>query len=221
MLGKPRSIEDLSGSQIPDLDIRKARSANRILIIDDKQFAYFKILKEKYEYRLTHIIDLEQVSLANEYEIVLCDMHGVGSALGGKSGGDVIIELRKAYPLKLLVAYTGHAFKAEYNRYYSMADDVVDKDIELSEWVEKLDSYLLQLGDPVLQWKRARTILFEKQVRTSVVMELENDFVKSFNEKKKLEKWRDSKLVQNLPSDAKTVILGVVTNLATRYFFGG
>jgi hypothetical protein len=221
VIGSPKSIEDLSGSELPHFDIRQLRRSIKILVIDDVSFAHLNLLKDKYDYNITLVNDLDQVSFANGYDIVLCDIHGVGKAIGGTSGGDLITELRKAYPLKTIVAFTGHAFKADYNRYYSLADDVLDKDIELADWVEKLDTYAKKLMDPVLQWRRAREFLLESHVRTAVVLKLEHQFVSSFANRKKLELWKDSSLVKKLQPHAIAIIHGVAGNLATRFLFGG
>jgi len=217
IFGKPLSIEDINGTYIPESDIRKIRAAQKILVIDDQDFLYKQQLVENYDFRITKLDDLENSSHANEYNIVLCDIDGVGKKIGGEkgSGGDIIKELRKSYPLKTILAYSGHSYSARYNKYFELADKVVEKDIELDEWVELLDNYCEEIINPVLQWKKTRNHLLECNLRLEIILELEDLFVKSYKDRNKLEEIVNNKLVKNLDSTAKAIISGLIVNVIT------
>mgnify|MGYP005696191181 CR=1 FL=1 len=221
IIGSPKSIESIKGQNLPDLDIRKIRESQKILVIDDNPSHYKDFLVEKYEFKITKIDDIQDISVVSEYGVILCDMEGVGKGIGGKSGGDVITEIRKRYPLKQIVAYTGHKFQASYNKYFTLADRVVEKDIELDEWVELLDGLAKELTDPIVQWKRTRNLLFEQGVATSIVVELEDSFVTSCFDKEKLNNLKGSRIVDKLSPVSKNIVQDLVTNLLVRLIIGG
>ena len=53
----------------------------KILIIDDDEFPFLEALR-KHEYLITHKRDLDDLTDAEAYKIILCDIRGVGKALG-------------------------------------------------------------------------------------------------------------------------------------------
>lgn len=220
IIGEPNSVNKLQGMNIPELDIRKIRSTQKILVIDDHAFAYKDFLVEKYEFKITKKDDISDISSVSEYGIILCDMDGVGQGIGGKSGGDIITEIRKSYPLKQIVAYTGHKFKASYNRYFKISDRVVEKDIELDEWVELLDGLVKEIVDPIEQWKKTRTLLFDLNISTATVVNLEHMYVNSCLDSEKMNQFKNSGIVKKLNPSAKGIIEGLVINILTRLMIG-
>ena len=73
-LGKPRSIGELDVKAI--LRPSSRRSA-QILIIDDQDFPFLKILQD-HEFSLTKRQVVSHVTDVAEYPIILCDIRGVG-----------------------------------------------------------------------------------------------------------------------------------------------
>lgn len=219
IFGTPSSIEDINGTFIPESDIRKVRNSQKILIIDDQEFLYKQNLVDSYDFRITKINDLDNSAQASEYNIILCDIDGVGKKIGGEkgTGGDIIKELRKTFPLKTLLAYSGHSYSTKYNKYFSLADQVVEKDISLEDWVELLDNYCLKIVDPILQWKKTRNQLLECNLRLEIILNLEDLFVKSYKNKNELEKMTSSKIVKNLDATAKSILNGLVVNVLTGF----
>lgn len=215
-----KSIEDINGNKLPSDDIRHVRKAARILVIDDQIFNYLDVIRDKYGFSITQVEDIEHIPFVKDYSVILCDIDGVGKGMGCRHGGDLIIELRKSYPLKTIVAYTGHSYSAQFNKFYSVADKVMEKDIELQEWVEELDELCLSLVNPIHQWKKARDYLFKNGVKVEVVSKLEHHFVKGYMSKKGLDKFKDLKVVNGLSEDARNVVIGLVTNMLTRLMIG-
>ena len=98
-IGEPKSIEDLNK---PSLKLNKIdRIKVPILVIDDNDFEYLDHLKN-HRFDITYFSDIQSIESANEYEIILCDINGVGKIFDSKyEGAHVISELYKKsiYPL--------------------------------------------------------------------------------------------------------------------------
>jgi len=118
--GKPKSIKDLD---IPTLKLKTIDRINiPILVIDDNEFEYLDHLKT-HRFDLTYFDDIQSIESAKEYEIILCDINGVGKRFESKyEGAHVIAELHKKYPFKTIIAYTGYTHDPTFNKFFRMAD---------------------------------------------------------------------------------------------------
>lgn len=150
-----------------------------ILVIDDEDFSVAESLKSN-NFRLTYRKDVENVTDVCEYQIILCDIRGVGKKLQSTYEGAFLIkEIKENYPLKKVVAYTASQYDPTYNRYLESADAVVSKGLAIEDWVTLLDEQIASLIDPVAQWKNLREQLFKKNAATIDVAKLENAFVRA------------------------------------------
>lgn len=175
LLGKPRSILDLR----PELYAAPAvqRSDVPICIIDDEVFPYEQLLKD-HHFTVTRLSDLSDVREVEAFPLVLCDIRGVGRAFQSKyEGAHVISEIRRFYPHKYIIAYTAQTFDASYNEYFRLADAICKKDIELEEWITKLDEAVRTLANPAFLWKRIRKRLIDMDVSLAEILHLEDQFV--------------------------------------------
>ena len=100
-----RSISDLNGEtklKKPPLSELKKRIA--IIIIDDEEFPYLDTLK-KHEYNISQKPDISDLRDVEAYQIILCDIRGVGKFLTSEFGGAYLIkQLKEKYPEKTIIA---------------------------------------------------------------------------------------------------------------------
>ncbi len=115
-LGEPKSIKDLNK---PSLKLNKIdRIKVPILVIDDNEFEYLDHLKN-HRFDITYFNDIQSIESVKEYEVILCDINGVGKIFDSKfEGAHVISELYKKYPFKTIIAYTGYTHDPTYNKFF-------------------------------------------------------------------------------------------------------
>ena len=192
IFGKPKGIKDLN---IPSLKLNKIeRKQIPILVIDDEDFEYLDHIKN-HRFDVEYFPDIQTIESASSYEIILCDIQGVGKKFKSKyEGAHVIQELRKKFPFKTIIAYTGYTHDPTYNRFFALADFSVKKDIDGDEWIDKLDEAISIATDPKKRWMKMRDFLLENEVPLFDIMKLEDEFVKAIINKKSLDNFPSSKL---------------------------
>lgn len=118
---------------------------------------------------------------------------GVGNHFDEQMGGaSLIAELKKNYPSKLVIAYSGAPRGAQITRAaIDAADGFVKKDIPTAEWADLLDGYVDKSLDPCFHWTLIRARLFELELDIKDVLRLEDGYVRSIERRdtqfKKLE----------------------------------
>ena len=183
------------------------RQAIKIAIIDDEQFKPRSNL-ESYGYRFDELQDIRSIEQVREYDIILCDLMGVGhnfdSAIGGAS---VIKEIKLNYPVKFIIAYTGaRSNSAEANAAREYADLHLKKDIEISSWVQELDAAIDFSLDPYQRWVITRQGLLDFEVDLREIVKLEDAYVTSISQgDSKLEAFRHAIGVAQLSGHAKAI----------------
>lgn len=127
-----------------------------ILVIDDEEFTPIDFLRRR-KYNITHVPDAPNVDVASSYPIILCDIVGVGRNLSPTNhGAQLISEIKKNYPEKFVIAYTGGASSSLLEQSIQAADRYLKKDADVEEWVQLLDEAILELGNPAAVWKKFR-----------------------------------------------------------------
>ena len=121
---------------------RELRKRFDILIIDDEDFIIKKNLAEN-GFQIFQKQDIETLRDVEAYPIILCDIRGVGVKLEYQKEGAVLIrEIKKLYPNKRVVAYTGSTYDTTYNEYLDFADTVISKGTSLDDWIQILDEQI-------------------------------------------------------------------------------
>lgn len=178
-------ISDISETSIIQQvnSIASIRKHVNILVIDDNPFVYAKALVAN-GYSLKQKNDIDSIKDVEGYDIILCDISGVGNKLGLSHGGASIIgEIHKNYPQKRIIAYTSYTYDADYNKYFSLADYIAPKDIDTDAWIDILDEQVRNSINPVQQWIKIRNHLLQNGVSTLTVAILEDKFVRSVKKK--------------------------------------
>lgn len=174
-------IFELNGGAIlEEISLSKIKRQTEILVIDDKDFVFLEALR-KHEFLIEQKKDLTHLSDAAEYDIILCDIRGVGKFLESDyEGANLIKALKNKYPNKIILAYTANEYDASFQKYLDYADGIIPKGAYgLEEWVTVLEETLRDCADPVKQWERTRKLLLRANVSTIDVAKYESAYVKA------------------------------------------
>lgn len=191
-----------------------------ILIIDDDEVFLQESYLQKNGFRITHKTDIDTIKDVSDYEVILCDIRGVGKKLGAsKEGAFLIKEIRNNYPNKQIVAYTGSSYDAAYNQYLKYADAVIDKGIPLDDWVALLDKQIENAVDPRNQWDRIRRSLLDSGLDTIAVAQIEDRYVRSIKTKKQEEFRSYIGKIDN--AKAREVLTEFLSSLCVKLLLGG
>ena len=174
-------ISELNGDAIlKEKSLSAIKKLTEILVIDDKEFGYLDALR-KHEFSIQQKFDLTHLSDAAEYDIILCDIRGVGKFLESDyEGANLIKALKTKYPNKIILAYTANEYDASFQKYLDYADGIVPKGAYgLEDWVSLLEETLNDCADPVKQWERTRKLLLKSNVSTIDVAKYESQYVKA------------------------------------------
>jgi hypothetical protein len=141
-----------------------------------------------------------------EYPIVVCDIRGVGKYLSSDlEGAHLIEEIRKSYPDKYLISYSGAQFDITYNNPLRGVDASIAKDAPTEQWVAILERGIETITNPKERWIRLRQDLLHRGVEIHEVFKLEQGFIKA------IERRDESQInVSELPDEAKQVVMSFV-----------
>lgn len=179
--GTPMKLADL-GLTCPEL--RELKQKTQIAIIDDQPFLRANALRN-HGFNIVEMGgEITSIDQVLAYPIVVCDIKGVGKAFGSRfEGAHVLAEIRKSFPDKFLISYSGSEYDVSYNENLGKADKSATKDAQTEYWVALLETGLKAVGDPKERWIRFRKTLLEKGVDLYEVFKLEQAFIKSLNAK--------------------------------------
>lgn len=161
-----------------------------VAVIDDEDFPYLQVLRQ-HDFRVTKFDDIQSVDQLSNFEIILCDIRGVGKSFGSKyGGGHLIEEISKKSPHKYLIAHSGSTFKTDFNKFFRLCDESVMKGVDVNEMVNLLDRAAKAVNDPIYQWKKTRTALENNKVASDQISKFEQYYISSIVKRKsrKLEK---------------------------------
>ena len=205
---KRYSLEDI---KLTNFDTSK-RLNYKILCIDDQGFSKEDNLRRN-NFNITTVIDIDNIEFVSEYDIVICDIQGVGKKLGSDyEGAHLIAEIKKRFPLKKVIAYSGQTFNTDYNSYFQLADLTLNKDTDLEDWIDFLDDLIKSLVDPYEIWISIRKYLIEKNIPTHIVSTIESDYINA-TMKKDINKVIHSRNFKQISPEIKGVVEGILGSL--------
>lgn len=192
------------------------REQIKILIVDDEPFVYLEQLRNA-KFNVVQLPDVQDLNAISEYNIVICDINGVGGCLNSEYGGAFLIsQMKKIYPYKQYAVYSG---KNDYSAGMSeMLQGVASlkKDLSIEQWSAYLDQYIENVTNPRLVWKNIRDLLYNKDVSSFVVTKLEDEFVRIIMDNpQKLKSYPTEKFNKELSVDVRNIIQSIIANLLT------
>lgn len=161
------------------IDKAKSKKEVEILVLDDNVVPFLDILKQN-DYQIKQLNDITDLKIVEAYDIILCDIQGIGKTLSPQmQGAHIVKEIKKIYPFKQVIAFTASPSDPLILGHISKADIILGKDASEDQWIESLDTCIKKFSDPVNQWINLRTLLLNNGVTTKSVANLESDFVKA------------------------------------------
>jgi DNA-binding NarL/FixJ family response regulator len=215
-----RKLKGISELNIPSTLLKKInRSQIPMIIIDDNKFMYQEIL-QAHDFNIKHVEDIDAINFVNDYEVILCDINGVGKKFGSRfDGAHLIAEIRKKYPFKYIIAYTGHTHDPSYTKYLMKADSVINKDVSTDEWIEELDIAITNTVNPINKWQKIRNYLIENKVEIQLVAKLEDEYVRAIISNKDLTNFPNNRNVKNLSSEIKEILISFSRSIIFKLLF--
>lgn len=182
-LPHPLSISDLQNDKKLAARLRaptELRRSVKIAVIDDQPFAPEHNLRNN-QFQIDTFTDIHQVEKISEYPIVLCDLQGVGLHLANDLQGAYLIEeIKRNYPEKSVIAFTGGSANSTITRRAeAAADDYLRKDSSIEDWRYILDKHIKNLSDPVFVWQQLRIRLISADISPLELLKLEHAYVSS------------------------------------------
>ncbi|MBQ4631161.1 MAG: hypothetical protein IJB70_09285 [Clostridia bacterium] len=177
----PHRLCELNGVNIlKEQNLSTLKKMTSILVIDDRDFTYLEPLKQ-YEYNISQKNDLNMLTDVEAFDVILCDIRGVGKFLESTfEGANLIKQLKKKYPNKTIIAYTANDYDASFQEYLVYADEIVPKGgYDIEDWDSLLTRILKECANPTTQWKKTRKALEEADVQTVDIAKYESDYVKA------------------------------------------
>ncbi len=215
-IGRPREIAELK--RVDRALRHDRRSKVSICIIDDEPFAYLEIIRN-HGYTVRQFEDIQDLEHLRSYPIVLCDIRGVGKAFGSSyEGAHLISQIRKSYPEKVIIAYTGQQYDPTYNTHLACADFQLKKDADSDAWISTLEEAIKQATDPIFQWAKVRSLLIEKEVPLFDILQLEHQYVNSMLKRSK--QFPSSRTLRRLPEDARAIVINLTSSFLFRLIVG-
>ncbi|WP_396594393.1 hypothetical protein [Brevundimonas sp. R86498] len=217
-----RDIRDFAGKAAHLQSEKQRRSTVPIAVIDDQPFAPQTNL-QSYGYNISQIGDIKSLGEVSKYPLILCDIMGVGRHFDHKlQGASLITELKKNYPEKIVIAYTGAALNDRAVKVAAdRADRILKKDIDIDEWVDALDRATREAVDPYIIWNKVRARFVEMGVDTKDMIAFEDAYVRSVQSRDiTFSAVKAAGNDQSLRSDAKAIVNGVISSLVFQAIFG-
>lgn len=176
-IGTPERLSSIGQEA---LDLAEAKSRVEIAVLDDNPFAPREALLV-HKFRVVELgPDIRSLDQVSTYPIIVCDVGGVGKAFGSQlEGAHLVTEIRKAYPDKFLMAYTGMTYSLAITNALTAADKRMEKDASVEAWVQTLEAGINEVMNPRSRWVRLRRALLERGVELFEVLKLEQAFIKS------------------------------------------
>lgn len=195
------------------------RDDYRIVVIDDEGFDSSVITKYDYDNVTVHS-SFEGIKMYSKYDVILCDIQGIGENVQSKHGGvEVAIELKKQYPQKVVALYSAKE-KSNIRLDYSILDGFIDKSLSGSELVTKIDEMIKASINPTLIWDKIQDDLRINNVRNKEIAIIEDIYCKSLedytNHFESIEKYNfDTETLKLISSSISTIttIVGALLNV--------
>lgn len=214
-IGRLKSLKDLNVAEIKLK--REERGDFNIAVIDDETFPLMDLLKS-HRFVIDKFDDINSIKQLEAYDIILCDIQGVGVSFSNKYQGAYLIkEIYKSYPFKIIIAYTGSNYDPRYNEYLKFAEYNIAKDSDSENWVDILDEAIKQLSMVEYRWIRIRKFLLKKGVSLLDLALLEDDFVTRALEHKSFEDFPSKKIRKGFSND-EIEILSLFVKTVSKIF---
>ena len=215
-----KTVRDYEKAVKPPLSAKSPqdiRRAVRIAVVDDRDFSPLTNLQQ-HQFDITHLHDIETTETIQPYPVILMDLQGVGLSLHPHlQGAHLIKEIKKNFPEKFVIAYTGGAEPDILALGVEVADKYTQKDTSIDDWCDILDEGTRAVADPIVVWRKTLHRLIDEEATPLELASLEDALVRSLLE-------NPSSVPQRLQTVAKRLklspnLLAIINSLAANAIF--
>lgn len=195
---------------------RVDRKQIKVCFIDDKGY-------DKETFSSTGYIDVDvktEYTNSNDfaaYQIIVCDIDGVGTKIDSKKQGLAVAEtLKKAFPDKIIMTFSSKNPYAYAEKFNEIADGYFNKMSTPAEIADELDKKAIIYFDEVAAWKHFENELRKDEISNKTIAFMEDLYVESLLEKENL---FNEKRVQKDMAMVKDIlsILGLAARVVSRF----
>lgn len=166
-----------------DLRIKIPRETIKVCVIDDEGFDINMLYDLGYK-NIRKKIQFESMDEYEDYDIILCDIEGIGINVDvDKQGLAVAEQIKDVYPEKVVLLYSGKNVET-FGEMPKNLDGYLRKQSSMSELAKSLDAYYKQSIDPIYVWKKTRDEMLNNKISTKTVAFLEDRYCRSLLEGK-------------------------------------
>lgn len=164
-----------------DTKIKIQRDQIKVCVIDDEGFDINTLYDLGYK-NIRKKIQFENMDEYQEFDVILCDVEGVGISVDVEKQGLAVAEqIKNVYPDKVVLIYSGKNIET-FGEMPKCLDGYLRKQSSMSELANSLDSYYKKSIDPINVWEKARDEMIRNKISTKTIAFLEDRFCRSLLE---------------------------------------
>jgi hypothetical protein len=131
-----------AGWETPPVAVLRKRA--RVLVIDDSEFTYLPLFARD-GYRIDHWSEIRDLSAleSGDFDVILLDLHGVGTQESANSGLGVLQHLRNVSPTQMVVAYSSVSWPLADKKFFDLADRTLSKTDDYLDFKEAVDALIV------------------------------------------------------------------------------
>lgn len=166
-----------------DMRINVPRETIKICVIDDEGFDINMLYDLGYK-NIRKKIQFEGMDEYKDYDIILCDVEGIGINVDAEKQGLAVAEqIKNVYPEKIVVLYSGKNIET-FGELPRVLDGYLRKQSSMSELAKSLDTYYKKSIDPINVWKKTRDEMLNNGISTKTIAFVEDRYCRSLLDKK-------------------------------------
>ena len=137
---------------------------------------------------ITLKFDFDDINDIIPYDIVFCDINGIGLKIDKeKQGVSVAQMIKDNFPQKIVIIFSAADQPLSMTEGYHFVDDVITKNMSAKEMASNIDRYIEMLENPILKWASIKKMLEQKDIQTKDIAILENYYVKKNKAQERVE----------------------------------
>ena len=165
-----------------DSKIKILRDQIKVCVIDDEGFDINTLYDLGYK-NIRKKIQFENMDEYQDFDIILCDVEGVGVTVDAEKQGLAVAEqIKNVYPEKVVLLYSGKNIET-FGEMPSNLDGYLRKQSSMSELAKSLDESYAQAINPVNVWEKTRDEMLQNKISTKTIAFLEDRFCRTLLEK--------------------------------------
>lgn len=138
-----------------DSKIKIPRDQIKVCVIDDEGFDMNTLYDLGYK-NIRKKIQFENMDEYQDFDIILCDVEGIGVTVDAEKQGLAVAEqIKNVYPEKVVLLYSGKNIET-FGEMPSNLDGYLRKQSSMSELAKSLDESYAQAINPVNVWDKTR-----------------------------------------------------------------